>query len=170
MAIGERIRWFRNRAGMTQKELGIKLGFGERTADIRIRQYETGTRNPKADMIKNLARIFDVAEEALTVPDIDTYQGLMHTLFTLEDLYGLTITRLNNQVCLTQNVNHPNYDVSLSARLLEWCDEKAKVDTGGMHFEEYDQWRYSYPAKKVEDAKARIDAARKEEKDNDTAF
>lgn len=25
----------------------------------------------------------------LTVPDIDTYIGLMHTLFTLEDMYGL---------------------------------------------------------------------------------
>ena len=83
---------------MTQKDLGIEMGFGERTADIRVRQYETGKRNPKADMIKDLAAIFDVAEEALSVPDIDTYRGLMHTLFTLEDMYGLTITKLNGQV------------------------------------------------------------------------
>ena len=40
MAIGERIRFFRNLRGMTQKYLGIKLGFSERTADIRMAQYE----------------------------------------------------------------------------------------------------------------------------------
>ena len=36
MAIGERIRFFRNLKGMTQKDLGVKLGFPEKTADIRI--------------------------------------------------------------------------------------------------------------------------------------
>ena len=29
---------------------------------------------------------------ALDVPDIDSYIGLMHTLFTLEDIYGLTVS------------------------------------------------------------------------------
>ena len=47
MAIGERIRWFRKRHGLTQRELGLKLGFTNKTADLRIRQYETGLRNPK---------------------------------------------------------------------------------------------------------------------------
>ena len=89
MAIGERIRWFRKRHGLTQRELGLKLGFTNKTADLRIRQYETGLRNPKEGTIKDLAQVFDVAEEALAVPDIDSYIGLMHTLFTLEDLYGL---------------------------------------------------------------------------------
>ena len=42
MAIGERIRWFRKRHGLTQRELGLKLGFTNKTADLRIRQYETG--------------------------------------------------------------------------------------------------------------------------------
>ena len=29
-------------------------------------------------------------EQALDIPDIDSYIGLMHTLFALEDIYGLT--------------------------------------------------------------------------------
>lgn len=170
MAIGERIRWFRNRKNMTQKDLGIEMGFGERTADIRVRQYETGKRNPKADMIKDLAGIFDVAEEALSVPDIDTYRGLMHTLFTLEDMYGLTITKLNGQVCLTQNVNHPSYDIHLAERLLEWCNEKGKVDTGGMRIEEYDHWRYSYPKDEVTAYRNELDELRKtNQKENENA-
>lgn len=47
MAFGERIRWFRNALGMTQNELGKKLGFNEKTAVIRVGQYENekGNRN-----------------------------------------------------------------------------------------------------------------------------
>ena len=36
-----------------------------------------------------LAQVLDVSPHALSVPDIDSYVGLMHTLFTLEDNYGL---------------------------------------------------------------------------------
>jgi len=114
MAIGERMRWFRNRRGMTQKELGTKLGFSERTADIRIGQYETEFRRPKEDMVNELAEIFDVASEAITVPDIDNYVGIMHTLFALEDRYGLTVTTLDGQVCIKQDINHPNYSITLA--------------------------------------------------------
>ena len=42
MAIGERIRFFRNLKGYTQKGLGQLVGFSEKTADIRIAQYEAG--------------------------------------------------------------------------------------------------------------------------------
>ena len=47
MAIGERIRFLRNLRGMTQKYLGFAIGFPEKTADIRMAQYESGTRTPK---------------------------------------------------------------------------------------------------------------------------
>ena len=91
MAIGERIRFFRNLRGMTQKYLGTVVGFPEKTADIRMAQYESGTRSPKADLTNKLAEVFGISPDALNVPDIDSYIGLMHTLFTLEDIYGLAI-------------------------------------------------------------------------------
>ena len=50
MAIGERIQFFRKLRGMTQKYLGTQVGFPEKSADVRLAQYETGTRTPKADM------------------------------------------------------------------------------------------------------------------------
>ena len=83
MAIGERIRFFRNMKGITQKYLGMVVGFPERSADVRMAQYETEARTPKHDLVKEMANIFDVSTHALTVPDIDTYIGLMHTLFAL---------------------------------------------------------------------------------------
>ena len=71
MAIGERIRFIRNLRGMTQKFLGLQVGFSERTADIRMAQYESGSRTPKADLVEQLADALDVSTEALNVPNID---------------------------------------------------------------------------------------------------
>ena len=100
MAIGERIRFIRNLRGMTQKYLGMLLGFPEKSADVRLAQYETGARTPKAELTNSLANALDVAPQALAVPDIDSYIGLMHTLFTLEDRYGLEICESDGEVHL----------------------------------------------------------------------
>jgi len=74
MAIGERIRFFRIMRGMTQKSLGTLLGFPEKSADVRLAQYETGTRTPKAELTASLAHALDMSPHALTVPDIDSTQ------------------------------------------------------------------------------------------------
>ena len=63
MAIGERIRWFRKRHGLTQRELGLKLGFTNKTADLRIRQYETGLRNPKRVRSKILPKLLTLPKK-----------------------------------------------------------------------------------------------------------
>ncbi len=167
MAIGERIRWFRKAKNMTQKELGIKMGFNERNADLRVGQYETGQRNPKPDMVKELAQIFGVASESISVPDIDSYIGLMHTLFTLEDRYGLTVTMLDGEVCIKQDMNHPNYDMSVADDLRSWYAIKSKLASGSILTAEYDQWRYSYPKDKAMANSKRIDELSKKERSND---
>ena len=76
MAIGERIRFFRNLKGMTQKFLGVKVGFPEKTADIRLAQYESGTRTPKSDLTEALADALGVSTMALNVPDIEPVYAL----------------------------------------------------------------------------------------------
>ncbi len=96
MAIGERIHFFRLLRGMTQKYLGTAIGFPKRSAEVRLTQYETGSRKPKADLTAALA-------QALDVPDIDSQIGLMHTLFTLEDVYGMTVGKADGEVCLKVN-------------------------------------------------------------------
>jgi hypothetical protein len=40
MATGERIRFFRNKRGMTMKYPGQTVGFPDNSADVRISQYE----------------------------------------------------------------------------------------------------------------------------------
>jgi len=76
MAIGERIHFFRTLRGMTMKFLGQSVGFPEKSADVRLAQYENGARSPKADLTEQLANVLGVAPQALAVPDIDTHIGL----------------------------------------------------------------------------------------------
>lgn len=145
MAIGERIRFFRNLRGMTQKYLGIQVGFPEKTADIRMAQYESGSRTPKADLTNTLAQVFEVSPQALTVPDIDSYNGLMHTLFALEDLYGLKITELDGEVCLHLDKRMSTNYIAMFEMFSAWQKQAEKLKSGEITKEEYDYWRYNYP-------------------------
>lgn len=145
MAIGERIHFFRSMRGMTQKYLGQLMGFPEKSADVRLAQYETGTRTPKADLINSLANALDVSPLALSVPDIDSYLGLMHTLFTLEDRYGLKIDEADGEVCLKVDVRKNNDAARLHEMLCAWNQAAAKLKAGETTQEEYDRWRYRYP-------------------------
>lgn len=145
MAIGERIHFFRTLRGMTQKYLGMAVGFPERSADVRLAQYETGTRTPKADLTSGLAHVLDVSPQALAVPDIDSYIGLAHTLFTLEDVYGLKVKKVDGQVCLQTDVFQGHSAVELNRFLTAWQEQAAKLEAGEITKEEYDRWRYRYP-------------------------
>ena len=145
MAIGERIRFFRNLCGMTQKYLGQVVGFPEKTADIRMAQYESGSRTPKADLTNKLAEVFDISPQALSVPDIDSYIGLMHTLFTLEDRYGLTIVKTENGVSMYADSRKGKDAAELSEMLNAWAKQAEKYHNGDISREDYDKWRYNYP-------------------------
>lgn len=57
MNIGEHIREYRQKANLSQKELGRKLGVSQQ----HIAQYECGKRTPKLDTIQKIA-------DALSVP------------------------------------------------------------------------------------------------------
>ena len=66
MATGERIRFFRTLRGMTQKYLGMLLGFPPTSADVRMAQYESEDRTPKADLTAQMAEALDVSLVAAT--------------------------------------------------------------------------------------------------------
>ncbi len=165
MAIGERIRFIRNLRGMTQKYLGTLVGFPEKTADIRMAQYEAGTRTPKEDLTKALAAALDVSPLALNVPDIDTDLGFMHTLFAIEDIYGLKIDKLEDEVCIRLDKNRGTSYISLLERFTAWQKEAEKYRNGEISKEEYDRWRYTYPEVEVQRTREALDILRKLKKD-----
>ena len=146
MAIGERIRFIRNLRGMTQKLLGTAIGFPEKTADIRLAQYESGTRTPKEDITLALANALEVAPQALSVPDIDSYIGLAHTLFALEDIYGLTVEETpDGEICLKIKNNRGRSTEELLKILAAWKEQADMLRAGKIDIHDYNKWRYNFP-------------------------
>ena len=68
ITFGEKIKHLRNKNHLTQKQLGLALGFSEDCADIRIAQYESGQRMPRKDVLDKMADVFDVPWEILVIP------------------------------------------------------------------------------------------------------
>ena len=85
--IGARIRNIRNAKGMSQGELGEKIGLN---AD-RVQKYENGARKPKPDMLKRIASALEVSTLALTDPVTTNYIGAMFAMFELENTFNMKI-------------------------------------------------------------------------------
>ena len=101
----------------------------------------------------------------MTVPDIDNYIGLAHTLFALEDLYGIKIENNDGQICLVLDRENKSY-LSMFDIFNAWSIESEKLKNGEITKEEYDTWRYNYPRIEAERFKDSIDKLRAEKEEN----
>jgi hypothetical protein len=108
-------------------------------------QYESGTRTPKENYVADIAKALEVSPKALDLPDIDSYVGLAHTLFALEDLYGVHIGDIDGEVCLRLDKSKGMTYLSMLDIFHAWQQEAKKLANGEITKEEYDAWRYNYP-------------------------
>lgn len=70
MTVAERIKAFRKLAGLTQKELGGRMG----VSDASIAQYESGQRKPKIDTLRRIADALGVGvDELMCEEEISTH-------------------------------------------------------------------------------------------------
>lgn len=145
MNIAERIRFFRKRKGLTQKQLGLLVGFSERRAAERIAQYESGARKPMNNIIALLSQKLDVSPLALSVPEISDPLKLLHLMFALEDTYGEWVEGNNGAIALNFDPYNNKEAAHLFAMLCEWRDIYEMRLNGKITKEEYDNWRYNYP-------------------------
>ena len=129
MNIGYRIKYIRRLKGFTQKELGVAMGFDEKSADIRIAQYESGSRIPKEDVINKFAKVLGVVPNALIVPDIKSFDALIHILFALED------------ECRREGLFKKDEMIKF---LSFWQEKSQEVRDGHISKEDYDLWRFNY--------------------------
>ena len=70
----------------------------------------------------------------------------MHTLFTLEDRYGLRVDESDGDVCLRVNLRESQEAAELHRMLYEWQAAANALQKGEITREAYDQWRYNFPA------------------------
>ena len=74
ITFGRKLKHLRQKNHLTQKELGIAVGFPDSCADVRIAQYESDVRTPKEDVfeLQDLMKLFastlGVPVELFTVP------------------------------------------------------------------------------------------------------
>ena len=69
----------------------------------------------------------------------------MHTLFTLEDRYGLEVCECEDEVHLRVHIHKGRDAAALHRMLSAWGAVAAKLKAGEITKEEYDRWRYYYP-------------------------
>lgn len=94
MNIGDKIREERIKKKMTQKELAISAGI----AEISVRQYETGKRQPKVEQLQKIANALNVSANIFIYSKEEILKRLYHNLGEVEGrLYNLEDHELKNE-------------------------------------------------------------------------
>lgn len=120
---GKRLKLVRKFRGFSQKEFGVALGFPEKSADVRVAQYENKSRTPKKDLQTKMAELLKVSPEVLSPAVSTTREELMQSLFWLE------YTKGSDEI----------YDC-----LREWKTMKDKLNTGEIALADYLEWIFTY--------------------------
>ena len=85
MTVGDKIKKIRTFRGMTQKELGLAIGFEEKGADNRIAQYETNYRVPKRELLDKIAEALRVDRQNFYTIAPGSAEDFMRTFFWLDE-------------------------------------------------------------------------------------
>ncbi len=86
ITFGRKLQYLRRKNHLTQKQLGMVIGFSEHSADVRIAQYESDARTPKEDILKKLAKELGVPLEILTVPVLSEPKEYSAASFWMHEL------------------------------------------------------------------------------------
>ena len=157
--IGRRIRRIRTARGLSQTELGERVGL---TPD-RIQKYENGVRKPKFDLMKKIAAALDVDALAFMDPDVSNYIGVMFALFEMEELFDIKVEEQGPNVLIKFDNEAPR---QLINNLYSWIEvikerddalEKAKTDEDRASIiQKYNDWEWNFPKALVEDSKKEL--------------
>lgn len=147
--MGERIRYYRQIAGLTQKTLAEKCGITESA----IRNYELGNRMPDWETLTSIAEALEVSYFSLTDPDLTAMHGALHTFFRLEDIYGLHPEMVDGKIHLvfnddTYQKNPMDFDADAILKQITtvWANIHSKYMAGEMSEEDYRIWKSKFPA------------------------
>lgn len=173
MTVGEKIRVIRTFRGMTQKELGLSVGFDEKGADNRIAQYETDYRVPRKEMLDKIALALNAnrlnfysAGKGVSAPE-----DLLRTLFWLEEsgMGGITLFQLvpnqhkptwqgeQSETADTVAWYEPSdnwplrppvamyFNALVDDYMREWLVRQREYRAGEITREEYFEWKLNWP-------------------------
>ena len=139
----KRVRYFR---GLTQRELGIRAGFDENTADVRINQYEAGLRKPKEEILTRIAEALEVNYRSLYEPTFYTAEDIMYTLFEMDEHFNIRLHEVPDENFSSRKhyAIQIRYPVAESF-LQEWDLRKKELAAGIISKSEYTEWKLNWP-------------------------
>ncbi|MBR5364259.1 MAG: helix-turn-helix transcriptional regulator [Oscillospiraceae bacterium] len=123
---------------MTQKQLGMAVSFDDKSADVRIAQYESGTRTPKQALVEQLAEVLDANTRFLADDEILGTEGVMMMLFELDEHYPISIADCedgNNRKDIVFG------SILMTDLLSEWQIRKKDLADGKISKAEYMEWK-----------------------------
>lgn len=153
--LGEKIRFYRQQAGLTQKELA---GLCE-VSESAIRNYELGNRVPDFLTLKTIAEQLRVSYYAIADINLTELDGAVQALFKLEEIYGLHPTEVDGHIHFVFRDSvaledfQENPDIALAGigamiqqRVRSFLKAFALHDAGELSDEDYALWKSKFPA------------------------
>lgn len=166
MTIGDKIKRIRTFRKMTQAELGMALGWGEKGAN-RLAQYETNYRVPKKELITEMAKILDVNPWTLYDATEMNASEFMELLFWIDEFNPSSINLFQMETYPDEKSNssedtsvryhdsdnwpaHPPMGLWINYGLVndfmkEWGIRKEELKSGQITKDEYFEWKINWP-------------------------
>lgn len=116
MQIAEKLKKIRKERGFTQKRLAEKAGL----AEVTIRQYESGKREPKYETVEKLAKALEISAAELTgdySPPADLPEQIQKQLNRYREIYD------EWQQYIQERYNAPFLELSDNTLLMIALDE-----------------------------------------------
>ncbi len=165
MTLGAKIKRIRTFRGMTQKDLGIAIGFDEKGADNRIAQYETNYRVPKEELLKKMAQVLRVSPYNFYEPTPGCAEDLLRTLFWMDDvspgvicLFQMTPDEKRRKSSDSSIYYRDDFDWPvkppvgmyfhysfLSDSIAEWLIRQQELNAKEITEDEYFEWKLNWP-------------------------
>ena len=139
--VGVRIRYYRKKRKMTQKQLGDACGF----SGPAIRNYELGNRTPNEKALHKIAAALHVNYYALADPDLSSFVGTMHCLFQMENEYGLIPVVIDGKTVLAPRPTADGEMPFIQLGLDAWRKMRENLETGKWTQEQYEECLSQYP-------------------------
>ena len=166
MTVGDKIKKIRTFRGMTQKELGLAVGFEEKGADNRIAQYETNYRVPKRELLDKIAEALRVDHQNFYTIVPGSAEDFMRTFFWLDEdspgaIHLFQLVRNPGRAGAADDTAvryndgddwpaHPPVGMYFQYGLVdefmrEWLLRQQELHAGEITRDEYFEWKLNWP-------------------------
>ena len=139
MDVGYKLYQLRRERGLTQAELGRRVGVSE----AAIRAYETGKRKPKQVHLERIADALGVRPEAIADYGIDDVDEVIHLLFRLGEDWKLRPVEVVDGHFFLES-----HDQDIFNAVKSWGEMRKRLESGEITELEYVTWRDGYTAKR----------------------